>query len=164
LIFRPKALDDRRCTWAQTQLQKLEANPRYACVFLTPCPTVYNQDTDRHSHTAMSLSKNWLANDEELPMSNPKDLNETDGEGFCPERFRKSWSQAMAGETLPLSQLWEDVPSISDEEQAEIDAQFGRPDDAAGEAWIDMTEWVKHGGELPQFPSSSPSSDNSADR
>jgi hypothetical protein len=112
----------------------------------------------------MSLSKNWLANDEELPMSQPKDLIESDGEGFCPERFRKSWSQAIAGETLPLSQLWEDVPSISDEEQAEIEAQFGQPDDAAGAEWIDMTEWVKQGGELPRFPSVSNSSDKSADR
>jgi hypothetical protein len=97
-------------------------------------------------------------------MSNPKDLNETDGEGFCPERFRKSWSQAIAGETLPLNQLWEDVPSISDEEQAEIEAQFGPPNDSAGEEWIDMTEWVKHGGELPRFSSTNSPSDKSADR
>jgi hypothetical protein len=96
-------------------------------------------------------------------MSQPKDLIESDGEGFCPERFRKSWSQAIAGETLPLHQLWEDVPSISDEEQAEIEAQLGPPNDAAGEEWIDMTEWVKHGGELPRSPSFSRSSGKSAD-
>jgi hypothetical protein len=105
-----------------------------------------------------------LANDDEFLMSNPKDLKETDGEGFCPESFRKSWGQAMGGETLPLSRLWEDVPSISDEEQAEIEAQFGQPDDTVGEEWIDMTEWVKQGVELPQCPSLSRPSDKSADR
>jgi hypothetical protein len=97
-------------------------------------------------------------------MSKPKDLIESDGEGFCPESFRKSWSQAIAGETLPLKQLWEDVPFISDEEQAEIEARFGSPDDVAGEAWIDMTEWVKYGGALPRSPSFSRPSDKSADR
>ncbi len=96
-------------------------------------------------------------------MSKPNDLIESDGEGFCPERFRKSWSQAIAGETLPLHQLWEDVPSISNEEQAEIEAQFGPPNDSAGEERIDMTEWVKHGGELPRSPSFSCPSDKSAD-
>ena len=28
---------------------------------------------------------------------------------FSPERFRTSWQQAVTGQTLPLSQLWEDV-------------------------------------------------------
>ena len=28
--------------------------------------------------------------------------------GFSPERFRRSWEQAMTGQTLPLSTLWED--------------------------------------------------------
>lgn len=28
--------------------------------------------------------------------------------GFSPERFRRSWEQAMTGQTLPLSALWED--------------------------------------------------------
>jgi hypothetical protein len=29
--------------------------------------------------------------------------------GFNPDRFQKSWKQAITGETLPLSQLWEDI-------------------------------------------------------
>jgi hypothetical protein len=32
---------------------------------------------------------------------------EDDELGFNSERFRESWQQAMAGNTLPLSQLWE---------------------------------------------------------
>jgi hypothetical protein len=33
---------------------------------------------------------------------------EDDELGFNSERFRESWQQAIAGNTLPLSQLWED--------------------------------------------------------
>ncbi|MBE9011355.1 hypothetical protein IQ250_14170 [Pseudanabaenaceae cyanobacterium LEGE 13415] len=29
--------------------------------------------------------------------------------GFSAESFRKSWEQAMTGQTLPLSQLWEGI-------------------------------------------------------
>jgi len=29
--------------------------------------------------------------------------------GFSAERFRESWQQAMTGQTLPLSQLWEGI-------------------------------------------------------
>lgn len=28
--------------------------------------------------------------------------------GFSPNRFSESWKQAITGQTLPLSQLWED--------------------------------------------------------
>ncbi|MGL5061570.1 MAG: hypothetical protein ACRC62_16500 [Microcoleus sp.] len=28
---------------------------------------------------------------------------------FCAESFRESWQQAMTGQTLPLSQLWEGI-------------------------------------------------------
>jgi hypothetical protein len=41
------------------------------------------------------------------------------------------------------------MPYVSNEEQAEINAQFGAPDDQDEES-IDMTEWVKNGGQLPQ--------------
>lgn len=32
-----------------------------------------------------------------------------DNTSFSTESFRRSWQQAMAGETLPLSQLWDGV-------------------------------------------------------
>jgi hypothetical protein len=41
------------------------------------------------------------------------------------------------------------MPYVSDEEQSEINAQFGAPDDQDEES-IDMTEWIKNGGQLPQ--------------
>lgn len=34
--------------------------------------------------------------------------DEDPGLGFSPERFLISWEQAMTGQTLPLSALWED--------------------------------------------------------
>jgi hypothetical protein len=33
----------------------------------------------------------------------------TDDEGFSVESFRTSWQQAVTGQTLPLSQLWEGI-------------------------------------------------------
>ena len=34
--------------------------------------------------------------------------DDTDEIGFSPESFRRSWEQAIAGNTLPVSVLWED--------------------------------------------------------
>ena len=36
-----------------------------------------------------------------------EELQEDDDLGFSADRFRESWKQAIAGNTLPLSQLWE---------------------------------------------------------
>jgi hypothetical protein len=36
-----------------------------------------------------------------------EELRADDDLGFSADRFRKSWKQAVAGNTLPLSQLWE---------------------------------------------------------
>ena len=36
-----------------------------------------------------------------------EELREDDDLGFSADRFRESWKQAVAGNTLPLSQLWE---------------------------------------------------------
>jgi hypothetical protein len=32
-----------------------------------------------------------------------------DDTDFSSESFRKSWQQAVTGQTLPISQLWEDI-------------------------------------------------------
>jgi hypothetical protein len=37
-----------------------------------------------------------------------EELAENDLE-FSPESFRRSWHEAMTGQTLPLSQLWEGI-------------------------------------------------------
>ncbi len=36
-----------------------------------------------------------------------EELHADDDLGFSADRFRESWKQALAGNTLPLSQLWE---------------------------------------------------------
>ena len=36
-----------------------------------------------------------------------EELHADDDLGFSADRFRASWQQAVAGNTLPLSQLWE---------------------------------------------------------
>ena len=42
------------------------------------------------------------------------------------------------------------IPYISNEEQAEIEAEFGSPLDYEAEEFIDMTNWVKYGSQIPQ--------------
>jgi hypothetical protein len=37
-----------------------------------------------------------------------EELQDNDDLGFSGDRFRKSWKQAVEGNTLPLSQLWQD--------------------------------------------------------
>jgi hypothetical protein len=36
-----------------------------------------------------------------------EEIQDNDNLGFSADRFRESWKQASAGNTLPLSQLWE---------------------------------------------------------
>jgi hypothetical protein len=36
-----------------------------------------------------------------------EELQDDDDLGFSADRFRDSWKQAVAGNTLPLGQLWE---------------------------------------------------------
>lgn len=40
------------------------------------------------------------------------------------------------------------IPSISDEEQEEIEAEFGSPSDYQTDEVIDLTNWVKYGGQI----------------
>jgi hypothetical protein len=42
------------------------------------------------------------------------------------------------------------VPYISNEEQADIEAEFGSPSDYKAEEFIDMTDWVKYGSQISQ--------------
>jgi hypothetical protein len=37
-----------------------------------------------------------------------EELQDNNDLGFSADRFQKSWKQAVEGNTLPLSQLWED--------------------------------------------------------
>lgn len=62
--------------------------------------------------------------------------------------IKESVRKVLQEERLLLQQAL--IPFVSDEEQAELDAIFGSPSDYDNEALVDMTEWVKHGGPIPQ--------------
>jgi hypothetical protein len=61
--------------------------------------------------------------------------------------IKETMREVLQEERLLLCKML--MPYVSDAEQVEIETQFGTPDDE-DEEWIDMTEWVKHGGTLPQ--------------
>jgi hypothetical protein len=56
--------------------------------------------------------------------------------------------QSILEERLLLGQSL--VPYISDEEQAEIEADLGKPSDYELDESVDVTSWVKYGGQFPE--------------
>jgi hypothetical protein len=64
--------------------------------------------------------------------------------------IKETMREVLQEERILLCKLL--MPYVSNEEQTEIEAQFELPDDT-DEAWVDMTEWVKHGGSIPQASS-----------
>jgi hypothetical protein len=60
--------------------------------------------------------------------------------------IKETMREVLQEERIALCKLL--MPYVSNEEQAEIEAQFELPED--DEEWIDMTEWVKNGSQIPQ--------------
>ncbi|MBE9011529.1 hypothetical protein IQ250_15070 [Pseudanabaenaceae cyanobacterium LEGE 13415] len=60
--------------------------------------------------------------------------------------IKESVREVIREERLNLCQAL--IPYVSDEEQQEIEAEFGSPDDDEDDEWIDMTEWVKNGNPI----------------
>jgi len=60
--------------------------------------------------------------------------------------IKESVREVLREERLLLCQIL--MPYISDDEQAEIDADFGSPSDYADDEMVDMTNWVKYGGQV----------------
>lgn len=63
------------------------------------------------------------------------------------ELIRETMREVLQEERILLFKML--MPIVSDEEQAAIENQFGQPDENDDE-WIDMTEWLKHGGPISQ--------------
>lgn len=42
------------------------------------------------------------------------------------------------------------IPYISDEEQQELETEFGSPSEDSDDELVDLTDWVKHGGQISQ--------------
>jgi hypothetical protein len=62
--------------------------------------------------------------------------------------IKESVREVLREERLLLCQVL--MPYISDEEQAEIEAEFGFPSDYNDDELIDMTNWVKYGSQISQ--------------
>lgn len=58
--------------------------------------------------------------------------------------IKESVREVIREERLNLCQAL--IPYVSDEEQQEIEAEFGSPDDE--DEWADVTEWVKNGNQI----------------
>jgi hypothetical protein len=55
-----------------------------------------------------TLSALIKQNDTLVAQNQEDDDDDDDDIGFSAESFRRSWHQAMTGQTLPLEKLWED--------------------------------------------------------
>jgi len=62
--------------------------------------------------------------------------------------IKESVREVLREERLLLCQIL--MPYVSDDEQAEIDADFGSPSYYEDDELIDMTDWVKYGGQISQ--------------
>jgi hypothetical protein len=60
--------------------------------------------------------------------------------------IKESLREVLREERLHLCKLL--MPFVSDEEQAEIEAQVGFLKDFDAAETIDLTDWVKHGGSI----------------
>ncbi len=57
--------------------------------------------------------------------------------------IKESLREVLREERLLLCQIL--MPYISDEEQQELETEFGLPKDHEAEEVVDMTDWIKNG-------------------
>ncbi|NJL38524.1 MAG: hypothetical protein HC840_05220 [Leptolyngbyaceae cyanobacterium RM2_2_4] len=62
--------------------------------------------------------------------------------------IKESVREVLREERLLLCQVL--IPYVSDEEQSDIETEFGAPSDYDDDEVVDMTHWVKHGGQISQ--------------
>ena len=65
--------------------------------------------------------------------------------------IKESIREVLREERLMLCQAL--VPYLSDDEQAEIEAELGTPSDYEDDELVDMTNWVQYGGQIPKASS-----------
>jgi len=63
--------------------------------------------------------------------------------------IKESVREVLREERLMLCQIL--MPYVSDDEQAEINADFGSPADYEDEELVDKTNWVKYGDRVSQI-------------
>ncbi|NJL65523.1 MAG: hypothetical protein HC903_31750 [Methylacidiphilales bacterium] len=62
--------------------------------------------------------------------------------------IKETMREVLQEERLRLCQIL--VPYVSDEEQSELEQDFGSPFDDGDEEVIDMTDWLKNGNQVSQ--------------
>lgn len=65
-----------------------------------------------------------------------------------PELATVSVREVLQEEKLRLCQIL--IPYINDDEQRELEAEFGVPSDDVEDEVIDMTHWVRYGNKILQ--------------
>jgi hypothetical protein len=62
--------------------------------------------------------------------------------------IEESVREVLREERLLLCQTF--IPYLSDEQQAEIESEFGSPLDYDEDEVVDMTHWIKHSSQVSQ--------------
>ncbi|GAB4371121.1 MAG: hypothetical protein Kow00121_12360 [Elainellaceae cyanobacterium] len=61
--------------------------------------------------------------------------------------IKETMREVLREERLILCKIL--MPYVDDIEQAELEAEFGSPEDYDDAESVDMTAWVKHGNQIP---------------
>lgn len=62
--------------------------------------------------------------------------------------IKESMREVLQEERLRLCQIL--IPYVSDDEQHELEAEFGSPSEDSDDELVDMTDWVKRGNQISQ--------------
>lgn len=60
--------------------------------------------------------------------------------------IKETMREVLEEERLRLCQIL--IPCVSDEEQSEIEAEFGVPSKYVDDEVVDMTDWLKNGNKI----------------
>lgn len=60
--------------------------------------------------------------------------------------IKETMREVLKEERLHLCQIL--IPYVSDEEQSELEAEFGVPSEYVDDETVDMTDWLKNGNKI----------------
>jgi hypothetical protein len=81
-----------------------------------------------------------------LPRETPMESTNTSDLQDLKALIKESLREVLKEERFNLCQIL--MPYVSDQEQADIDAGLGAPEAYDPGEFIDLTDWVKHGGSI----------------
>jgi hypothetical protein len=62
--------------------------------------------------------------------------------------LKETMKEVIQEERANLCQIL--IPYVSDKEQEELEAEFGKPTTESDEELVDLTDWVNNGGKISQ--------------